>query len=206
MLKDIRHGLRMLLQAKGWTAVVVISLALGIGANTALFSAVNGLLLKKLSVKDPDSLVRLRYAGRNDMVTSSSDYGFSRREAPEIDMRATFSYPMYKQLVAENQTMSDLAAGAPFGRVNVVVNGNAELADAFIASGNYFQMLNVSANPGRTLLSDDDRPNAAPVIVISHKYWRSRFGGDVGVVGRSVTLNTTPKLLPVPPRTAHQRS
>ena len=63
MLRDLRHGVRMLLQAKGWTAVVVVSLALGIGANTALFSAINGLLLKKLPVKDPDTLVRLRYAG-----------------------------------------------------------------------------------------------------------------------------------------------
>ncbi len=76
MLKDLRHAVRMLLQAKGWTTVVVLSLALGIGANTALFSAVNGLLLTKIPVSDPDTLVRLRWTGRNDMVTSSSDYGF----------------------------------------------------------------------------------------------------------------------------------
>ncbi len=81
MLKDLRHGARMLLQAKGWTAVVVLSLALGIGANTALFSAVNGLLLTKLPVADPDTLVRLRWAGKNDMVTDSSDYGFSAKDA-----------------------------------------------------------------------------------------------------------------------------
>ena len=81
MLKDLRHAVRMLLHAKGWTAVVVLSLALGIGANTALFSAVNGLLLTKIPVKDPDTLVRLRWAGRNDMVTSSSDYGFTAQDA-----------------------------------------------------------------------------------------------------------------------------
>ena len=73
MLRDLRHAVRMLLQAKGWTTVVVVSLALGIGANTALFSAVNGLLLKQVPVRDADGLVRLRWAGKNDMVTSSSD-------------------------------------------------------------------------------------------------------------------------------------
>src|SRR4029453_13091815 len=87
MLKDLRHGFRTLRQAKGWTAVVVLSLALGIGANTALFSAVNGMLLTKVPVRDPDSLVRLRNAGRNDMVTSSSDYGFTKRGADNLNPR-----------------------------------------------------------------------------------------------------------------------
>src|SRR5437762_7540350 len=120
MFRDLRHGVRMLLQAKGWTLVVVLSLALGIGANTALFSAVNGLLLKKLPVKDPDALVRLRYVGRNDMVTSSSDYGFAAKSRDGLDTRTTFSYPMVQQFVADNRTMSDLVACAPLGRMNVV--------------------------------------------------------------------------------------
>src|SRR5947207_1988318 len=77
MLNDLRYGFRSLLHAKGWTAVVVLSLAIGIGATTALFSAASGLLLRNIPVKDPDSLVRLRYAGRNDMMTGSSDYGQS---------------------------------------------------------------------------------------------------------------------------------
>ena len=178
MLRDLRHGVRMLLQAKGWTAVVVISLALGIGANTALFSAINGLLLKKLPVKDPDTLVRLRYAGRNDMVTSSSDYGFTTKDAAGRDMRTTFSYPMFQQFVADNRTMTDLFACAPFGRVNVVVDGQAEIATSFISTGNYYRMLGVTARLGRTITPEDDRPAAPPVAVISLKYWRSRFGGN----------------------------
>src|SRR5215212_6749953 len=113
MLKDLRHAVRMLLRAKGWTAVVVLSLALGIGANTALFSAVNGLLLTKVNVADPDSLVRLRWAGRNDMVSSSSDYGYIERGPDGQNVRTTFSYPMYRQLVADNKTMSDVLACAP---------------------------------------------------------------------------------------------
>src|SRR4051794_33247581 len=136
MLKDLRHGIRTLAHAKGWTAVVVLSLALGIGANTAIFSGLNGLLLTKIPVRDPDSLVRLRYVGRNDMMTSSSDYGSTNRDNyGGQNVRTTFSYAMFQQLSADNKTMTGLFACAPFGRVNVVdgATGQAELAQAFVS-------------------------------------------------------------------------
>jgi predicted permease len=189
MLKDLRHAVRMLLNAKGWTTVVVISLALGIGANTALFSAINGLLLTHIPVTDPASLVRFRYVGRNDMVTSSSGYGFLARSSDGQDVRASFSYPMYQQFLADNRTMTDLLACAPFGRVNVVVDGHADIATAFISTGNYYRMLGVTARLGRTILPDDDEPTAPPVAVISSKYWHSRFGTDPAVVGKTVKVN-----------------
>jgi len=191
MLKDLRHGIRTLLHAKGWTAVVVISLALGIGANTALFSAINGLYLRKLPVKDPDTLVRLRFMGRNDMSTSSSDYGPTRLPGGAPG-RSTFSYAMYRQLLADNRTMEDMFACAPYGRVNLVVDGHAEIASAFISTGNYYQMLGLTASPGRTIVPDDDRPDAPPVAVISERYWRKRFGSDPQVVGKVVHFNNTP--------------
>src|SRR5262245_48510416 len=156
MLKDLRHGVRVLLQAKGWTAVVILSLALGIGANAALFSVVDGMLLTKIPVRDPDSLVRLRYLGRNDVVTSSSDYGpIDRARYGGVNARTTFSYPMYQQFLIDNKTMSEVAAFAPYGRLNVVVDGQADLANAFILSGNYFQMLGIGARLGRTILPED---------------------------------------------------
>src|SRR6478609_6452956 len=106
MLKDIRHGIRTLTHAKGWTAVVVLSLALGIGANAAIFSGLNALLLTTVPVKEPDTLVRLRWAGRNDMVTSSSDYGSVNAAAYGGErVRTTFSYPMFQQLKIDNRTM-----------------------------------------------------------------------------------------------------
>ena len=93
MLNDLRYAVRVLLQAKGWTLVVVISLALGIGANTAIFSAMNGLLLRQIPVTDPDTLVRLRYTGRNQMATSTSDYGSTRQDPVSgTNFRTTFSY------------------------------------------------------------------------------------------------------------------
>ena len=98
----------MLLQEKGWTSVVVLSLALGIGANTALFSAINGLLLKKLPVNDPDSLVRLRYAGPNQVRTDIQTYGYTAPDARGRQIESSFSYPMYLEFRADNRTMSDL--------------------------------------------------------------------------------------------------
>jgi predicted permease len=193
MFKDLRHGLRTLLHAKGWTAVVVLSLALGIGANTAIFSALNGLLLTKVPVADPDSLVRLRWVGRNDMMTSSSDYGPRNRAAyGGQNVQTTFSYAMFRQFAADNRTMTDLFACAPLGRVNLVVDGRADIAQAFVSSGNYYQVLGIGARIGRTIVPDDDRPGAPPVAVISSKYWHTRFGTDPQVVGKVVRVNRLP--------------
>ena len=189
MLKDLRHAVRMLLHAKGWTAVVIVSLALGIGANAAIFSGVNALLLTRIPVDDPDSLVRLRYGGRNDMVTSSSDYGYSEKGKDGQNVRTTFSYPMYQQFLADNKTMSELMAFAPFGRVSTVIDGQAEIATSFVSSGNYYQALGVNARIGRTILPEDDKPTAPPVAVISSKYWHTRFTTDPAVVGKTINVS-----------------
>jgi predicted permease len=182
----------MLLQAKAWTTVVVLSLALGIGANAALFSAINGLLIKTLPVRDPDTLVRLRWSGKNDMVTSSSDYGFTGNDENGRSIRSTFSYPMFRQFVTDNKTMTDLFACAPFGRVSVVVDGQADIANAFISTGNYYRVLGVNARLGRTIVPEDDQPSAAPVAVLSARYWRSRFGSDPNAVGKVIRINNVP--------------
>ena len=115
MLKDLKHAARTLMQNKSWTAVVVLSLALGIGANTALFSAVNGLLLETVPVPAPDTLVRLRWAGQNDMVRNTSEYGSSRDDRGE-GVTATFSYEMFQTLRGANQTLIDVAAAPPRAR------------------------------------------------------------------------------------------
>ena len=90
MLRDLRHAVRMLLQSKGWTSVVLLSLALGIGANTALFSAINSQMLRKIPVADPDGLVRLRWFGDNDMATSRSEYGSTAPGPGGVRTAATF--------------------------------------------------------------------------------------------------------------------
>src|SRR5215467_4549856 len=110
MLNDIRLSVRVLLQAKSWSLIVIFSLALGIGANAALFRAVNGILIRKIPVADPDGLVRFLWAGKNDMVTDQNDYGFSRKTTNGLETRATFSFPMYEQFRTDNRTMSELIA------------------------------------------------------------------------------------------------
>ncbi len=191
MLKDIRYAARILLRSKWWTAMVVLSLALGIGANTALFSAVNGLAFRTVPVEDPGSLIRFRHVGRNQMSQNTSEYGAVNREG-DIPLGTTFSYPMFRELRTANQTMVDLTAGAPNSQVNVVVDGSAEIATSYIAAGNYHGLLGIQAVLGRTLMPDDDQPTAEPVAVVSHGFWTRRFGRNPKVIGQVVRANNTP--------------
>jgi predicted permease len=191
MLRDLRHGIRVLMHARGWTVVVILSLAVGIGANVAVFTAVNGLLLRKLPVEDPDSLVRLRWGGRNDMSNDVSDYGSSGRGRDGRTIRTTFSYPMYQDFKSANQTMTDLAATRPSG-ITVTIDGRAETARALMATGNYHALLGVTARIGRTLLPEDDDPAAPAVAVLSDGYWRTRFGADPSVLGRTIRIGRIP--------------
>jgi predicted permease len=190
MLHDLRHAVRMLFHTKGWTAVVLISLALGIGANTALFTAVNGLMLQTVALPNPESLVRLKWYGDNDMMRSSSDYGMSPPHQGQR-VRSTFSYATYQALRTGTQTTSDLAGAAPLGSFNVVIDGQADLASSFGVSGNYFAVLRVPVALGRGIEEADDRAGAEPVAVISHAFWRRRFGSDPAAIGRSVRMNNT---------------
>jgi predicted permease len=188
ILKDLRHAIRVLGRTKGWTAVVLLSLALGIGANTALFTAMNGILLQTLEVPHPGELVRLKWMGQNDMTRSSSDYGFSELVGGQR-VRATVSYAIYQQFRAANQTMVDLTAFAPGGNLNVVIDNQAEFASSLEASGSFFRTLQLNAVLGRTFTDADDTLAASPVAVISDAYWRKRFGADPHIVNRVVTMN-----------------
>src|SRR5438093_12494210 len=164
MFQDLRHGVRLLLQNKGWTLVVILSVALGIGANTALFGAVNGLWFTTLGVDRPHELVRLKWVGRNDMGNDFSDYGFSGSDLNGALVRATFPKPIFETLRANSRaTLVDLAAGAPRGQLNVVVDGQAEIVRGYVASGNFYQLLGVKPLAGRTLLPEDDAASATPV-------------------------------------------
>ena len=188
LVRDLRLAVRVLLGTKTWTLVVLLSLALGIGANTALFTAVNGLLLQTVSVHEPERLVRFNHAGRNDMVRNSSDYGYSGTSGTRT-VRSTFSFPMIEQLRAANTTLTGLAAGVPMGSLNVLVNGDAQLATGYQATGNYFTVIGVPAVLGRVFGEADDRPSAPPVAVISHTYWSKRFAGEPSAIGRVVSIN-----------------
>jgi predicted permease len=190
MLHDLKHACRMLMQSKGWTLVVLLSLAIGIGATTALFTAVNGLLLQTIPVRDPESLAILKWTGKNDMVRSSSDYGFSTPHNGQT-VRSTVSYAIYQQLRSANQTLTDVIGGTSLESFNFASNGSSEIATSFGVTGNYFKVLGVSAIAGRAIEESDERPGAEPVAVLSSAFWQRRFGGDASIVGKTVRLNNT---------------
>src|SRR5262249_53513293 len=174
MFQDLRYGARMLVKYPGFTCVAALTLALGIGANTAIFSLIDAVLLKTLPVNNPERVVLLERALGGKTVTQ-------------------FPYRAYKQIRDQNEVLSGLLAYHPL-RLSVSVDNRAEPAVAGqLVSGNYYAVLGVHAALGRTIVPDDDRaPGEAPVCVISHNYWRRRFAGDPAVVGKTVHIGGAP--------------
>ena len=187
MLRDIRHAFRVFRQSPGWTAVVLVSLAVGLGANTAFFSAINETLLQPLAVERPYELVRLSWSGENDLVRSHSEYGFLADTEAGERRASTFSLPLFEALKESADTVEDLVAFAPFRQQNVTHAGQSDVASVFAASGGYFDLFGIEAHRGRLLGPEDDDPAAPPSVVLSYGYWQSRFGGD-DVIGDSLRI------------------
>jgi predicted permease len=191
--RDVRYGLRMLRRNRGFTAAVVITLTLGIGANTAIFSLANALLLKELPVKDPGQLVILTWAARkqpeNLKFTGSSGSSDPRSGR---ELMNVFPYSMFKGIRNRTRTLADLFAFAPLGRANFTDRGSGHSGIAVTVSGNYFSALGIQAAAGRLLLESDDQANSPCTAVISFRFWQSAFGGDPSIPGRTVTVNGTP--------------
>ncbi|MEM6704639.1 MAG: ADOP family duplicated permease [Acidobacteriota bacterium] len=187
MFGDIRHAFRVFRQSPGWTAVVLVSLAVGLGANTAFFSAVNEALLRSVAVESPEDLVRFTWSGENDLGRSQSEYGFLADTVAGERRGATFSLPLFEALKESAETLDGLFACAPFRQQNVTYAGNSEVASVFVASGDYFDVLGVEAHRGRLIGPEDDDPAAPPAVMLSYGYWQSRFGGEE-VLGESLQV------------------
>src|SRR4026207_1066130 len=175
--QDLRYGLRLLLKQPGFTLIAVLSLALGIGANTAIFSLVDAVLLKRLPVRDPAALIQLKWAAGDSFRVGYSGNA-SRTELPGLRVATSFTYATFKQLQAQQRTMTDLFAFAPVEQLNVNVSGQSEIAGGLVVTGNYYSALGVPPLLGRTLTSTDDRADVAPAAVLSHHFWQRRFGGN----------------------------
>jgi len=169
LMQDLRYGARMLMKKPGFTLIAVASLALGIGANTAIFSLVNTATLRPLPIAQPERIVALNNAASKTFPT--------------------FSYPNYKDLRDRNDVFSDLIAYR-FSALSLSHDGVNERLWGYVVTGNYFEALGVKAALGRVISPEDDRsPGAHPVAVLSYKCWRQRFGGEPGVIGREVIVN-----------------
>ncbi len=191
MLADFRLALRQLAKSPGFTAVAVLSLALGIGANTTVFSLVNEILLRSLPVREPERLVIFRSVAGEGGLLSRSNEGYGGRDpASGRSTTSSFSMLIFQRLAERTEVLSHTFAFAPFWQVNVLVNGQPDLAaSAQMASGRYHEGLGVRAWLGRTFTPADDQPGAEPVAVISHRFWQRSFGGAADVVGRTFQLN-----------------
>jgi hypothetical protein len=177
MLQDLQFGLRMLRKNRGFTAVAVLSLALGIGANTAIFQLVNAVRLKTLPVANPEQLVNIRLT---DMEAAR---GFKPSQYPAV------TNPIWEQVRDRNEAFSGVLA---WGRsdLNLAQGGEVRNAKGLWVSGDFFNVLGVQPERGRLLAaSDDQRGCAAPGAVISHGFWQREYGGDPNVVGRKITLS-----------------
>src|SRR5215471_18860859 len=187
--QDLRYGARMLLKQKGVTTIAALSLALGIGANTALFSVVDAMLLKRLPVKDPRRLALFQNYHTPGKFDPGSYYGLDSVDPVTGQTRMT-SFPLvsYQRMREQQGALSHLFAFLPLN-LNVVAGGQADVANGQVASGNYYAGLGVRPLLGRLLADEDDKPNATPVAVLSYRYWQKRFGDDAGIVGKQINLN-----------------
>ena len=186
--RNIRHALRTLRSGKTWTVAAVLSLALGIGSSTALFSVFHNYALKSLPVPDPQALVTLRWSGEPTGRRASHHYAHLAG-ADGTRGGHTFPFDVVEQLRSAGRSLSGLAAFAPSGPLNAFADGNAEFASGQFVSGNFHALLDVDAAAGRTLMPWDDDESADPVVVISHQYRVRRFGTDEPAVGKPVTIN-----------------
>jgi len=167
--QDLRYGARMLWKKPGFTAVAILTLGLGIGANTAIFSLVNSVLLRQLPFKNPEQLV-WAWATRTDRD------------------KAFYSIPNFIDTRERNQSLAQMAAFANWG-ANLTGTGEPERLQGVRISAQAFQMLGVEAAAGRTLLAEDDQPDSPRVVVLGNKLWQRRFSGERAVIGQTLTLN-----------------
>ena len=194
LLNDLRSAVRSLGAHKTVTAASVLTLALGIGANTAVFTVVSAVLLRTLPVEKPEELVMFYWLRLPDpMVESYSGYG---RPGPNgAGVRTSFSFLTFERFRDQSSTLAQVIAIAPLRGASVSADGQTDAVTADLVSGNYFEGLGVRAARGRVLTDADDRTEAEAVAVISHRYWQRRFDGDPAVLGRAIQVNRVPVII-----------
>ncbi|MBS0656867.1 MAG: ABC transporter permease [Verrucomicrobia bacterium] len=192
--RDLRHAARQLARSPGFTLVAICSLALAIGASTAIFTLVNDFLLRSLPVREPEQLVLFRhYAGVRGGTMARWEEGNSAIDAASGRRTGTsFPVAVFERFRAQRPGLTEVFAFAPLYSANVLIDGQPELqAMVQLVSGNYHRGLGVGTVLGRPLSESDDQPGVGPVAVLSHRCWRTRFGADPRVVGRTFQLNRT---------------
>ncbi len=189
MLTDIRYAIRTFARNPGFLIVAVLTIALGVGANTALFSVVDAVLLKKLPVKDPDQLVLFKASWDTEKFGPGGFNGTNQFN-PETKMTVGTSFPL-QTLARFRQEQSVLSEVFAFAPVDITLNagGQAEVVSGQVVSGNYYSALGVPAAVGRTITDADDNAAVTPVAVLSHRLWTKRFNSDPAIAGKQININ-----------------
>ncbi len=203
LLQDVRFGLRLMRRSPAFTIVAVLSLGVGMGASAAVFSLADALLLKKLPVRAPDELVTLEWnSGPKPPTTSLSGNMISNAEG---FTSTSFSLPAYHQLRSAANGVADLFAfGHLWGGVNFTADRRSDVISGQVVSGSYFNVLGIVPAAGRLIGAGDDRPDAPPVAVISHRFWQRRFGSSPDAIGKTIAINNVPAtIVGVTPRGFH---
>lgn len=189
---DLRFAWRSLARNPGFTAVAVLSLGLGIGVNTAIFSLVQEALLNTLAVPHPEELRLLKWVSGPNPIVHHIWGDFSRTKTGQ-QTSTSFSFPVYRQLRRENKVFQDLFAFKDASRLTAVIEGHAELVTGQFVSGNLYEAVGARTAIGRSIApSDDAESGIEPVTVLSDAYWTRRFGRSLAVLGKSIELNGTP--------------
>jgi predicted permease len=193
MFNDLRYGLRLLLKHKGFTLIAALSLALGIGANTALFSVVDAVLLQTLPVKEPERLVLFEWQS-GSAFRSSGMRGTFNSGPPGIRVASVFRSDIIEKMrqaraAGTDDPLSDFFAFGPLYGLTAVANEQAETVQGQAVSGDYFTGLGVQPILGRGIIYADDNVSSPPTVVLSHKFWQERFNANPGVIGNKLSLN-----------------
>jgi predicted permease len=193
--QDLGFGLRILRKSPGFSAVAVLTLAFGIGANTAIFSLIDAVMLRSLPVENPAQLVVLKWSARKSpnihAIMSSGDCPSDLRRDSLNPAGCSFSEPMFRE-IAQADIFSGTAAFANTGRLDLTGNGAASVINGQLVSGDFFRTLGLKAAAGRLIDASDDTATAGPVAVLNYGYWQSAFGGSREVIGRTIELNAVP--------------
>ena len=189
LVQDIRYAVRVMARQPLFTVMALLSLALGIGANTAIYSFMDAILLRALPVRNPESLVVLKWHGKDRPAVVHSLSGSNFRDPKAGYTSGNFPFPAFELLRANSPALSSLFAFNGAGRLNVLVQGQADLANGQYVSGEYFSGLGVSPAAGRLIGPADDRAGAPAVVVLGFGYAQRRFGDVSRSPGQSILIN-----------------
>jgi predicted permease len=195
LLQDLRYGWRMLAANAGFTVVAVLTLALGIGANTAIFSLIDAVMLRALPVRDQSRLVVMSWSSHKaPRRNGTSSFGDCARneDSDNNPSGCSLPYPFFELIHSEKEAFSSATAFAGPARLVLSGNGPARMAGGELVTGDYFSTLGVTALVGRTLGPADDSTSAPPAVVLTYAFWQDAFGGDRSVIGRTIVLNSVP--------------